>query len=184
MADMRRLSIVVMTLLAPTSAVAGNVVQTDQVRAELVAHAPDGVGPGKTLWLGLKLEHIPHWHTYWKNPGDSGLPTTLNWTLPTAASAGDIDWPAPSPLPIGPLLNFGYEGTVVLPVPVTLHGAVGDSLHVKLDADWLVCKVECIPQSGSFELDVDAAPPTTRHAADFELSGVSVGKHVGIGGRQ
>ena len=56
------------------------VVTTDQVRAELVAHAPGGVVPGQPLWLGLKLEHKPHWHTYWKNPGDSGLPTTLAWT--------------------------------------------------------------------------------------------------------
>src|SRR5688572_4737953 len=93
---------------------AGNIVQTEQVRAELIAHAPVGVRPGQTLWLGLKLEHIPHWHTYWKNAGDSGLPTTLDWSLPAGAVAGDIDWPAPRQLPLPPLMNFGYEGSVVL----------------------------------------------------------------------
>jgi DsbC/DsbD-like thiol-disulfide interchange protein/cytochrome c biogenesis protein CcdA len=153
----------------PLGAAAGNVVQTEQVRAELVAHAPAGVRPGKAVWLGLKLEHIPHWHTYWKNAGDSGLPTTTNWTLPAGAAAGEIDWPAPKQLPIGPLLNFGYEGTVLLPVPVTIAGAiVGDAMHVKLDADWLVCKIECIPQSGTFELDVSVDQPTVAYAALFE----------------
>ena len=89
---------------------AGPVVTTGEVRAELVAHAPDGVGPGKPVWLGLKIEHQPHWHTYWKNPGDSGLPTTLTWQLPAAVRAGDIAWPTPQKLPVGPLMNYGYEG--------------------------------------------------------------------------
>ncbi|HNI86392.1 MAG TPA: protein-disulfide reductase DsbD family protein, partial [Ottowia sp.] len=84
------------------------VISTEQVRAELVAHAPQGVLPGQPLWLGLALEHQPHWHTYWKNPGDSGLPTTLAWTLPAGFKAGEIDWPTPSRLPIGPLMNHGY----------------------------------------------------------------------------
>ena len=97
-----------------------------------------------------------------------GLPTTMSWTLPAGATPGEIDWPAPKRLPIGPLLNFGYEGTVVLPVPVRITGnIVGDSMHVKLDADWLVCKIECIPQSGTFELDVAVDRPTTTHAALF-----------------
>jgi DsbC/DsbD-like thiol-disulfide interchange protein len=66
-------------LLAPAG-----VVDTGQVRAELLAHAPQGVAPGATVWLGLRLQHAPHWHTYWKNPGDSGLPTELTWTCPPA----------------------------------------------------------------------------------------------------
>ena len=64
--------------LAPAAlALGGSVVTTEQVRAELVAQAPEGVQPGKPLWLGLLIRHQPHWHTYWKNPGDSGLPTQL-----------------------------------------------------------------------------------------------------------
>ena len=58
------------------------VVTTEHVRAELLANAPDGVQPGKPLWVGLRIAHQPHWHTYWKNPGDSGLPTQFTWTLP------------------------------------------------------------------------------------------------------
>jgi DsbC/DsbD-like thiol-disulfide interchange protein len=93
------------------------VVQSDQARAEIVAHAPDGAGPGQQVWVGLQLTHAPEWHTYWKNAGDSGLPTELRWTLPPGVSAGEIAWPTPRKFPIGNLANYGYDGTVVLPVP-------------------------------------------------------------------
>src|SRR5262245_49762028 len=98
---------------SPVAPAAGPVVTTPQVRAELVAHAPEGVAPGQPVWLGLKIEHKKDWHTYWKNPGDSGLPTKLEWQLPAGATAGEIQWPTPAKLPIGPLLNFGYEGTLL-----------------------------------------------------------------------
>ena len=81
-----------LTVLAGADAArsSGPVVTTPQVRAELVAHAPEGVLPGKPLWLGLKIEHKREWHTYWKNPGDSGLPTKLNFTLPEGLQAGPV----------------------------------------------------------------------------------------------
>ena len=75
------------------AALLGPVVKTEQVRAELVAHAPQGIAPGQPVWLGLAIEHQPHWHTYWKNPGDSGLPTTLQWELPAGVKAGEVEWP-------------------------------------------------------------------------------------------
>ncbi len=146
----------------------GAVVTTPQVRAELVAHAPEGLGPGKPMWLGLKIDHQPHWHTYWKNPGDSGLPTILEWALPASAKAGDIDWPTPKKLPIGPLLNFGYEGSLLLPAGLTLNQAPStDTLEVKLHAEWLVCKEVCIPESGDFVLRVPVQAATAGHAAAF-----------------
>jgi len=144
------------------------VVVTPQVRAELLAQAPEGVAPGKPLMLGLKLEHKPGWHTYWKNPGDSGLPTTLAWTLPAGVSAGDIEWPTPSRLPIGPLLNYGYDGTVLLPVTLQMSpGFAAATLAVKLHAEWLVCKDVCIPEGGDFVLDVPADAATAGDAALF-----------------
>src|SRR5690349_2706843 len=94
------------TLAAPT-------VKTEHVEAELVrdqASAP----AGSPMLVGLKLRMADHWHTYWKNPGDSGLPTRIQWKLPEGWSAGPIQWPYPKPLPIGPLLNYGYEDEVVL----------------------------------------------------------------------
>ncbi len=153
------------------AAPAGAVVTTPQVRAELVAHAPEGLGPGKPMWLGLKIEHKKDWHTYWKNPGDSGLPTTMEWQLPAGASAGDIAWPTPHKLPIGPLMNFGYDGTLLLPVPLTLAAApAGAQLAVKLHAEWLVCKDVCIPESGEFEIAVPVQAATAAEGALFEAA--------------
>ncbi|MFN6998356.1 MAG: protein-disulfide reductase DsbD domain-containing protein, partial [Aquincola tertiaricarbonis] len=147
------------------------VVKTDQVRAELVAHAPDGVQAGKPVWLGLKITHEPHWHTYWKNPGDSGLPTTLQWTLPTGLQAGEVAWPTPKKLPVGPLVNYGYEDTLLLPVPLTVPaGFAAPTVEVKLHAEWLVCKEVCIPQSGDFTLALPAQAATAANAADFDAA--------------
>ena len=166
-----------MSIAAPLLALAqlagapSAVVTTPQVRAELVAHAPQGLVAGQAVWLGLKIEHQPHWHTYWKNPGDSGLPTTLTWTLPTGVSAAEIAWPAPQRLPIGPLMNYGYEGTLLLPVALTLPaGFAGDALEVKLRAEWLVCKDVCIPEGGDFVLKLPAQTAIASHAALFDAA--------------
>ncbi len=157
--------------LAQLSGAPSAVVTTPQVRAELVAHAPAGLGAGQPVWVGLKIDHQPHWHTYWKNPGDSGLPTTLTWTLPTGVSAGDIGWPAPRRLPIGPLMNYGYEGTLLLPVTLTLPaGATEAGLEVKLRAEWLVCKDVCIPEGGDFVLKLPAQTAIASHAALFDAA--------------
>ena len=174
------------------------VVQTTQVRAELLAHAPDGVGPGKTVWVGLQLSHQPQWHTYWMNPGDSGLPTRLDWDLPAGVTASDILWPVPQKIAIGSLANFGYEGVVLLPVRLTVSpafkpGAAG-VLPVKLHASWLVCKQECVPQEGQFIVQLPLEGSTASHGADFSgawnaaptsLDSSGAGSsHVTIEGRQ
>jgi len=152
----------------------GAVVQTPHVRAQLVAYAPEGIGPGKDVRLGLHIVHQPDWHTYWKNPGDSGLPTTLEWTLPTGAQASDIQWPAPKKLPFGPLMNYGYDGQVLLPVKLDLPPTFSDStLLIRLRADWLVCNEICIPESGQFELSIRTDTALTTHRDLFEDASAS-----------
>jgi thiol:disulfide interchange protein DsbD len=159
------------------------VVTTPQVRAELLAHAPQGVpvglnkaaATGQPVWVGLQLTHQPHWHTYWKNSGDSGLPTTLEWTLPPGVIAGDIAWPIPKKIPIGNLANYGYEGTVLLPVPLTITPdfkppLTGNTLDVKLKAAWLVCRQECIPEDGEFTLQIPLKGSTAIHGAAFDAA--------------
>jgi len=156
---------------APLALAQSNVVKTDEVRAELVVHVPEGLAPGKAAWLGLAIDHAPHWHTYWKNPGDSGLPTTLTWQLPAGVTAGEIAWPTPQRLPVGPLVNYGYEDQLLLPVSLTVGPDFkGDALDVKLSAQWLVCKDVCIPQQGEFALRVPAAASTVAHAARFSAA--------------
>ncbi len=156
-------------LLWPAMAVAqGAVVTTPQVRAELVAHAPQGVAPDQPMQLALRIEHQPHWHTYWKNPGDSGLPTQLSWALPEGVQASDIQWPTPKKLPLGPLVNYGYEDVLLLPVALQLPADFkSPTLDVKLAAEWLVCKDVCIPESGEFSLSLPVGKPAVTHAEDF-----------------
>lgn len=154
---------------------ARTVFSTEQVRAELMAHAPEGVAPGKPVWLGLQLTHQPHWHTYWQNSGDSGLPTQLEWTLPPGVLAGDIAWPLPKKLPLGKLINYGYEGTVLLPVPLTITpdfkpSPLSPELTVKLKASWLVCRTECIPEEGEFSLRLPVQGSTALNAAAFNAA--------------
>ena len=161
--------------LAQLGSKAGTVVNTEQVRAELMAHAPDGADAGKTVWVGLQLTHKPEWHTYWKNSGDSGLPTDLQWSLPAGVTAGAIAWPAPKKIPIGTLANYGYEGTVLLPVPLTITPAFkpplfSDEIEVRLKASWLVCKKECIPEDGEFALKIPVKSSTAGQSAAFEAA--------------
>ena len=151
-----------------------SIVATAQVRAELVVLAAQGIVPGQSLTLGLRLEHQPGWHTYWKNAGDSGLPTELQWQLPAGMQAGDIAWPVPKALRVGDLLNYGYEGTVLLPVPATVGADFAPDANgmvdIRLDARWLVCRVECIPQEGTFHLRLPASERHTLSSAEFETA--------------
>ena len=167
------LSLALLALAGAALATPGAQVTTPQVQAELLAHAPQGVAPGQPLWLGLRLQHQPGWHTYWKNPGDSGLPTQLDWTLPPGVSAGEIAWPVPHKIPLGSLANYGHEGTLLLPVP--LHVApdfrpAGTTLDVRLKARWLVCRQECIPEEGEFALQLPLQGSTALHGALFEAA--------------
>ena len=150
--------------LAPTA-----VVSTAQVRAELLVHAPEGVAPGKPLYAGLWLKHQPEWHTYWLNAGDSGLATQLDWTLPAGLSAGKVAWPLPHKIAVGNLTNYGYEGSTLLVTPITVGSdfkAGAGPLSLQLKAQWLVCRQECIPQEGTFQLTLS---PHTSHAASAAL---------------
>ncbi len=151
-------------------------VVTPHVRAELVAHAPEGLAPGKPFWLGLALEHQPEWHTYWINPGDAGLPTQLTWTLPAGMTAGAIEWPLPRRFSFGQLVNYGYDGSVLLPVPVAISSAFSTELPdatIRLRATWLMCRKECIPEEGEFALTIPTRVATIAHAADFAAAASS-----------
>ena len=149
------------------------VVQTAEVRAELVAFAPQGLGLGRSIEVGLLLQHQPGWHTYWKNPGDSGLPTELHWALPQGLQAEPLAWPTPTKIRLGRLANFGYEGTVLLPSSVHIASDFrptpgANDVVLRLNASWLVCRTECIPQDGDFALRLPVQGSTALHSALFE----------------
>ncbi len=127
----------------------------DHVKVSLLAEQSAFV-PGTTAWIGLRFEHQPHWHTYWINPGDSGLPTKVVWQLPAGFSAGEIVWPTPARIALGDIANFGYTGDIVFPVQISVprDAAEGSTAHVGADVKWLVCREECVPGSASVAIDL------------------------------
>jgi len=133
-------------------------VKTEHVEAELIAER-SAAEPGKTLTVALRLKIVPHWHTYWRNPGDSGEPTALEWTLPDGWSAGEIRWPVPQRLPIKHLLNFGYENEVLHLVDIGVPADAKGEVTLKARATWLVCNPEhCIPEDGELSLQLPVGP--------------------------
>ncbi len=145
---------VILALLISVSAVASPEFSTERVSIELVAEGDGLPADGGTVWLALRQQIIPHWHTYWRNPGDSGEPTDIEWALPNGFSAGEIHWPPPERLPYGPLVNFGFSDESVLLIPLTVPAGLEPGTRVTLTAAvyWLVCADVCIPEDGRVDL--------------------------------
>ena len=125
------------------------------------------IAPDQTVWLAFTLTPREGWHTYWRNPGDSGATNILEWRLPAGFSAGEIAWPAPELIAVGPLMNYGYKGPATLLIPITAPaGLAGETVEIGLSAEWLVCNVICVPEMGDFALTLrvggGAADPAHR----------------------
>ncbi len=145
--------------------------RTERIEAELVPMSA-WAAPGSTAVVAVRQAIKPDWHTYWRNPGDSGGATALAWTLPQGVRAGDIVWPVPERQRIAGLMNYGYSGEVYLPVPVEIPASArpGTSLPLTVRALFLVCSAEmCVPDELTLRLDLPvregAAPVNPRHGA-------------------
>ena len=148
-------SMLVLPLLlaaGPLAQAVSNSADAPHVHVQLVVPT-SGLTPGKAADAGLYFKIDPGWHVYWKNAGDAGEPPHLKWTLPIGITAGPFLFPAPKRLPLGPLMDFGYEDEVLFPFTLTVANTAPTGpavLHAK--ADWLVCQASCIP--GKAELEV------------------------------
>jgi thiol:disulfide interchange protein len=133
---------------------------TGQVQAQLIASV-DAVHPGDEILIGVQQRIIPHWHTYWVNPGDSGLATTIEYDLPSGSTIGEIQWPTPDRIRLGPVVNYGYEHEVTLlsPLKVSNERTPGSEFPVKARVNWLVCREECIPQQVELLLTLPVVGP-------------------------
>lgn len=173
--------LVLLTLLAAAfpsvRAAASAPVQTEHLQSRLVAESLAAV-PGTKLTLGLLLEHDPHWHTYWSNPGDSGLPTKFSLVLPEGIVAEPVAWPQPQRFDVAGIVNFGYEARRLVPVSITIPaGYSAPSLPVRASAEWLVCEVECIPGKADYAIELPvaaAADVDARWADDFAAARADV----------
>jgi thiol:disulfide interchange protein DsbD len=145
-------------------------IRTPYATVDLVA-AYSSLTPGAQVQIALRQDLKDGWHTYWRNPGDSGEATSLQWTLPQGYTVSDIQWPAPMRIATGPLMNFGYEGTVLLPMVLTVpeDAPLGSTVTLTADVSWLVCKDICIPENGRVSLNLPVTPtldmPAAQHKA-------------------
>ena len=138
---------------------ASNSADVAHLHVQLVVPAGQ-LNPGEGVHAGVYFKLEPGWHIYWKNPGDSGEPPHIHWTLPAGITADPLQFPAPKRLPLGPLMDFGYEDEVLFPLDLLVSSNARPgvaTLHAKVD--WLVCREVCIP--GKAELEVSRAVPNT-----------------------
>ncbi|HEX4118884.1 MAG TPA: protein-disulfide reductase DsbD domain-containing protein [Rhizomicrobium sp.] len=144
--------------------------EAPKVHARLVAEDLS-VPPGGTITVALEENIRDGWHTYWINPGDAGAPSEIKWTLPQGWSAGAIEWPTPKRLPVGPLMDYGYEGKLWLLQKLTVpaDAKLGDTVTLKAAVDWLVCKDICVPEETTLTLPLKIGPlsPDPTVAKDF-----------------
>lgn len=119
--------------------------------------------PNSTDWVALHMAIAPGWHAYWRNPGATGLPTRVNWSLPQGVTAGPLEWPAPRRFVTGSLVDYGYAGNVTFLVPLhigdTAQGVAMAKLH------WLLCSNMCIPQSAVLHIPLNKASGTPQFFA-------------------
>jgi thiol:disulfide interchange protein DsbD len=139
--------------LATASPTITDTAATAQVRIRLLA-AADAVHPGERILFGVEQALKPEWHTYWTNPGDTGMPTRIAWDLPAGAAAGAIVWPVPARFRTGPVTSYGYaqHATLLSTLTVPQDARPGTSFPVRARVSWLVCRDVCIPQQAEVGL--------------------------------
>jgi len=157
-------------LLGSAYPVAADTVVSEHLTARLIAENA-ATQPGDTVTVALHQKMAPGWHTYWRNPGDSGQAPSLAWELPQGVVVGEPHWPAPHRLPVGPLVNFGYSDETALLYDVTVPAGwpAGQPLALAADAEILVCAEICIPVSGRVALNVATAAVTEKDPANAAL---------------
>jgi thiol:disulfide interchange protein DsbD len=166
---MRRLLAALPLLLVAALPARAQIDEAPKVHARLVAESRE-IAPAGTLSVALEEIIRPGWHTYWINAGDAGAPTEIKWTLPAGWKAGDIQWPYPKRLPVGELMDYGYENAVWLMSPITAakDAKPGDVVTIRADANWLVCKEICIPEQTALSLTLTVSAVPVRPYATIE----------------
>lgn len=147
----------------------GNPVSTENVTAALLSEH-QSVAPGDTAQLLLDLKIRPHWRTYWINPGDSGEPPGIDWTLPPGVEAGPLAFTTPELIRVGPLANYGYSERALhlISLKIPQDWPLGVPIQIQARAHWLVCEAHCIPESANLDLILQVTPQTGAPRADLE----------------
>lgn len=137
------------------------------VTASLISPT-DEINTQSPTTIALRLQAPEGWHTYWKNPGDSGMPTTVHLKLPEGYTASHIQWPAPARFTTQDIVSFGYHGEVFLPITITPPQNLPENpsglINISARAEWLACKDICVPETADLELVLSQSATTTRHS--------------------
>ena len=148
---LRTIVAVVISLVAALPAfAASSSADLPHVHVQLIAPGAQ-LHPGSNH-AGLYFKLESGWHVYWKNPGDAGEPPRIKWTLPPGVTAGPIEFPIPKRLPLGPLMDFGYENEVLFPLALNVSDAASGAAVLHAKVDWLVCRGSCIPEKTEIEI--------------------------------
>lgn len=152
--------------------------QSPIARAALVSNVAT-IKPGTPFRVALRLVMPAGWHTYWRNPGESGAPTTVRWLLPDGFTAGQIVWPAPERIVFHDVVNFGYHDEVWLFVDIVPPNDLRPGTDVRLmaDAEWAVCRDVCVPEVATLTLWMDVGgdgSATAPWAAAFDAEARSL----------
>src|ERR1035438_5210147 len=141
-------------------------VKAQHLTAELVSLGP-AIAPGGTQEAGLVFTIDENWHVYWINAGDSGEPPHISWTLPPGIAAGPMQFPIPERLPLGPLMDFGYEDEVAFPLTISAAAtAKPGPVHLDAQVDWLVCAQVCLPGKAHLGIDLNVQPGAPQPAQE------------------
>lgn len=129
------------------------------------------IAPGTPFWVAVRLKMDPRWHTYWINPGDSGAPTEIKWTLPPGFEAGPIQWPHPERIEVPPLVSFGYEGETALLVRITPPRdlKMGERVPLAAHVSWLECEELCLPGETTVSTVVPTGPDAENELAHAQF---------------
>ena len=149
-----------------TTGAAAQSFTTTHAKVSLVAEN-NSLQSGKTALVGVLFDLEKGWHIYWVNPGDSGEPPKIQWQLPAGFQAKEIRWPTPVRLGAGTVVDYGYEGRVLLPVPIQVPAAYPAAKSVTLSANirYLICREVCIPAKAQASLSIPSANAAGEAAA-------------------
>ena len=138
-------------LLAQASAFAQRYVDNEYTYSEIITEKT-AITPGETMWFALRQEVREGWHVFWKNPGEAGLTLKVEWATPEGFAVGDILYPTPEYIPVGPLASYAHEGAPVFLFPVTVPSklAIGEEIIIDIKASWQACEEICVPEEGRF----------------------------------
>jgi DsbC/DsbD-like thiol-disulfide interchange protein len=121
--------------------------------------AAESARPGETVLAGIEMRMPAHWHTYWRNPGDSGQATEIRWTLPAAIAAGPVQWPVPEKLVAPPLVTYVYSSNVVLLIPLQIGNEASLGMtEIKATVSWLECGQLCLPGKSTVQASLRIGP--------------------------